>query len=121
MVLIILVCGFGACGGSESDALGLAAQCGGEHVCRQDVDPPLECLSDFKGGYCGLSGCKGNTDCPDDAICIEHTDKVNYCFRTCVDKIECNENRSEESEANCSSNVTRVEGGNEKVCVPPSG
>jgi hypothetical protein len=46
---------------------------------------------------------------------------VNYCFRACVDKAECNANRGPEVESNCSSNITRVDGGETKACVPPSG
>ena len=111
-----------ACGGSQSDALGVAAECTADTDCNQNSDPPLACLDDFAGGYCGLTGCTADADCPTDAICITHTDGVNYCFRTCVDKPECNTNRTVDNESNCSSNVTRVEAEQTvKVCVPPSG
>ena len=45
---------------------------------------------------------------------------TNYCFLVCNEKEDCNQNRSGENEANCSSNITRVGGGSEKACVPPS-
>ena len=52
---------------------------------------------------------------------IQHDDGMNYCFRTCVDKPDCNENRDAENESNCSSSVTFVDGANgRKACVPPS-
>jgi hypothetical protein len=53
-----------------------------------------------------------------------HTDGMNYCFRNCIDKAECNANRDPANEANCSSNVTFVEPAKNqglKACVPPSG
>jgi hypothetical protein len=109
-----------ACG-DDSDDLGVAAECSATSDCNQDVDPPLVCLTQFKGGYCGLSNCTSNADCPDDAICVTHDDAQNYCFKTCTDKSECNANRGTDNEANCSSNITRVETGTAKACVPPSG
>ena len=109
------------CGDDKSDSLGIAAECTAATDCNQDVSPPLVCLTHFKGGYCGLSGCTGDADCPSDARCVTHTDAQNYCFRTCVDKSECNANRTTDNEANCSSNITLVGGGNAKACVPPSG
>jgi hypothetical protein len=109
-----------ACG-DDADSVGIAAECSKDDDCNQDTDPPLECLRDFRGGYCGLSGCTGNVDCPEDGICVTHTDGFNYCFRICTDKeADCNANRSSANLANCSSNITRVDGGTQKACVPPS-
>jgi hypothetical protein len=67
-------------------------------------------------------GCTLDTDCPAGAACVMHDDGVNYCFRLCADKPECNRHRSLDNEANCSSSITfidpaRTEG---KACVPPS-
>jgi hypothetical protein len=107
-----------ACGGSADD-LGVGAQCTGNDQC--DADTNQTCLM-FKGGYCGIQGCTRDADCPQDSACITHTDAMNYCFRTCSDKPQCNANRSVENESNCSSNVTFVDGANgRKACVPPSG
>jgi hypothetical protein len=79
------------------------------------------CLQ-FKGGYCGEADCLHDTDCPASSACIAHDDGTNYCFRTCLDKAECNENRDPENESNCSSSVTFVDGDmGRKACVPPSG
>ncbi|MCB9653524.1 MAG: hypothetical protein H6729_05250 [Deltaproteobacteria bacterium] len=105
---------------SDADRLGVGAECTKTEDCAE-TDPPLQCLTSFKGGYCGLTGCTSNADCPDPSICVTHSDGSNYCFRSCQDKSECNANRSAEQEANCSSNITRVDGGNQKACVPPSG
>jgi hypothetical protein len=110
---------FTAC--SDADDLGVAAECNTTADCNEDAEPPLVCLTQFKGGYCGLSGCTANDDCPEDSFCVTHTDATNYCFRICGEKSECNENRSDDNEANCSSNITRVEAGTQKACVPPSG
>jgi len=84
----------------------------------------LECLTQFTGGYCGLEGCEGDADCPEGSACVTHDDgggDANYCFRLCQDKSECNRNRDEENEANCSANITFVdEPQDRKACVPPS-
>lgn len=112
-LLVFLV----ACG-SDADDLGIGAQCTGNDQC--DADTNQVCLS-FKGGYCGKMGCSRDTDCPTDSACIMHTDGANYCFRTCVDKANCNANRDVENESNCSSSVTFVDGTmGRKACVPPS-
>ncbi len=107
--------------GNSADELGVAGECATTEDCDPDGDLGMTCLTGFTGGYCGLTGCTVNTDCPDPSICVTHTDGTNYCFRTCTDKSECNANRSAANEANCSSNISRVEGGTEKACVPPSG
>jgi hypothetical protein len=113
-LLVFLV----ACG-SSADDLGVGAQCTSNDQC--DSDTHQVCLS-FKGGYCGLMGCTHDTDCPQDSACIMHTDGVNYCFRTCSDKAQCNANRDVDNEANCSSNITFADPETGiKACVPPSG
>lgn len=110
-----------AAGCGDADSLGVAAECSTEAPCPElDDEVTLACLTEFKGGYCGLKGCAANADCPENAICVTHGGE-NYCFRTCTDKTECNANRTEKNEANCSSSITRVEAGSSKACVPPSG
>ena len=53
--------------------------------------------------------------------CVTHDDGVNYCFRDCVDKPDCNRNRSLENEANCVGSITFVDPRNDrKACEPPS-
>ncbi|HEY5927206.1 MAG TPA: hypothetical protein VIV11_36215 [Kofleriaceae bacterium] len=112
----------GGCGddGEEVDRLGIGAQCTDSEQCN--VDDGQSCLLGFKGGYCGRMGCTADLDCPALSACIAHTDGVNYCFRTCVDKPECNVNRDVDNESNCSSSATFVDPQNgRKACVPPSG
>lgn len=110
-----LALGLGACG-NESDKLGVGAQCSSADDCNDGQS----CLS-FKGGYCGVSGCQANSDCPDSAVCVTHTDGKNYCFRACADKAECNANRDAANEANCSANITLADGSkSSKACVPPN-
>ena len=108
-----------ACGsGTEADRLGVGAECSATDDCLDDEI--AECLA-FRGGYCGFSGCEDDLDCPGGSACIAHDDGMNYCFLVCIDKIDCNINRSPEHEANCSSNVTFVDGAQgRKACVPPS-
>ena len=111
-----------ACGGSEADSLNVGAECINNDSCDNDDDFTQTCLTQFKGGYCGLEGCVNDADCPEDSGCVTHTDNVNYCFRTCIDKVECNANRDVDNESNCSSNVVFTDGTQgRKACVPPSG
>ena len=112
-----------ACGdGDEADALNVGAQCADSTDCDNSDDFTQTCLPQFTGGYCGLEGCASDLDCPEAAACIAHTDGVDYCFRTCIDKPDCNANREPALEANCSSNVVFVDGTQgRKACVPPSG
>jgi hypothetical protein len=48
------------------------------------------------------------------------SDGSNYCFLSCTTKADCNYNRAASVEANCSSDITLVEPGGGKACVPPS-
>lgn len=117
-LLASLFLALAACG-SNADSLGVGAQCGTDTDCNTDLHE--HCLTQFKGGYCGLQGCAHDADCPADSACIMHTDGSNYCFRLCTDKIDCNANRDPANEANCSSSVTFVDGTMaRKACVPPS-
>lgn len=125
LALVSLGCGGG---GSEADRIGVAAECSNAESCvfDEDLEVPLECLGDFRGGYCGLKDCLDNLDCPEASACVAHTDGSNYCFRLCDHKSECNRNRSPENEANCSSNVDFTDpdtidvSWGRKACVPPS-
>jgi hypothetical protein len=119
MRALLLALAIAGCGDDGADSIGVGAQCTANDQCNQN-DGMQTCLS-FKGGYCGLMGCTHDTDCPTDSACIMHTDGINYCFRICVDKTECNANRDAVNEANCSANVTFVDGAmTRKACVPPS-
>ncbi|TNE87552.1 MAG: hypothetical protein EP330_17800 [Deltaproteobacteria bacterium] len=121
-----------ACGGNDADDLGVASECTTTEDCpvvdwvadSGDADETqLECLTQFAGGYCGLSPCTNGGDCPDGSICVAHTDNNNYCFRACDDKPECNVNRSTENEANCSANfdwADPADDNGERACIPPS-
>lgn len=116
-LVVLLGCGDD---GVEADVLGVAAECTVPEDCDQDTNQT--CLLDFKGGYCGIEDCTEDADCPEASACVAHDNGTSYCFRICVDKAECNQNRSVDNEANCSSNITFVEQQREsiKACVPPS-
>ena len=107
---------------NEADRLGVGAECTVMDDCYQaDGEIPQDCLRQFAGGYCGVVGCASNDDCPEASACVAHTDGQNYCFRTCLDKSECNVNRSVDNESNCSANIVFTDGAmGFKACVPPS-
>ena len=87
-LVLLLLASVSACSGdNEADERGIGAQCGKTEDC--EVDLQQVCLP-FKGGYCGELGCTKDADCVEDAACIRHTDGLNYCFRTCVDKPSIN-------------------------------
>lgn len=128
--LVALALFAGGCGdddgpGTEADRLGVGAVCSMDTDCYQpkdDAAPEQTCL-EFKGGYCGLADCSSNAQCPVGSACILHDDNRNYCFRTCIDKVECNLFRGPDEESNCSSSVEFVDGkpaDGSKACVPPS-
>ena len=118
MRTLVLIFATVACG-SNADSLGVGAQCAKTSDC--DTSLGEACLTQFKGGYCGLEGCAHDTDCPTDSACVMHTDGHNYCFRICTTKDDCNANRDPANEANCSSSVTFVDPQpSGKACVPPS-
>ena len=125
--LLVGVLGVAGCGdddGTEADRLGVGAECETDDDCLQstrDGGISQHCLEQFKGGYCGIEDCTSDEECPERSACVAHDDGSNYCFRLCVDKPECNVNRSLENEANCSSSIDWVVDDNGKACVPPSG
>ncbi len=106
------------------EACATTADCRNETRTSEDAVEPmerLECLTEFKGGYCGLKGCQRHLDCPTGSRCVLADNGSNYCFLTCVDKIDCNVHRAPEVEANCVRNAVMVDGAKDvKVCVPPS-
>lgn len=122
-LLSLMALGCGDEDGNEADRLGVGAACDQNADCPlgdTSEDPDQVCLP-FKGGYCGLSDCTADADCPSGSACVAHDDGRNYCFRLCVDKAECNLYRGVDEEANCSSNITFVDGKQSaKACVPPS-
>jgi len=102
----------------EADRRGVGAECTTGDDCTEETQ---SCLTQFKGGYCGIDLCIAHEDCPAASACVTHDDGNNYCFRTCTDKAECNENRSVDNESNCVGSVTWVGDDLGKACVPPSG
>ncbi len=104
---------------SEADRIGVGAACENDMGCVEEA----MCLQQFKGGYCGLTGCTTDLDCPEASACVAHDDGENYCFRICTDKAQCNVNRPVDAESNCSSNINFVDPSGKngiKACVPPS-
>ena len=116
---------FIACGNDDDNGLTPAQQHGVGAACTKDADcfagdTALKCLS-FKGGYCGLQGCKADADCPAGSGCVAHDDGNTYCFLLCTDKPQCNYTRPPDIESNCTSKVDFVSGQKDsKACVPPS-
>ena len=118
---------FLACGGDDDDGgnaaarLGIGDACENDEACPplEESDAGLECLP-FKAGYCGLTDCAGDEDCPSGSACVTH-EGANYCFLVCVNKEDCNVRREAEDEANCVGNAEFVsERDSRKACVPPS-
>ena len=120
--MAVVAFGAGGCNDEEgANAQLIGAECATAEDCddRDDDTPAVDCVLDFKGGVCGREGCTHDIDCPEGSICVD-IDGQAYCLLVCIDKAECNRHRSLENEANCSSNIDPVDGGTDKVCVPPS-
>jgi hypothetical protein len=138
-VLLLIACCFAAaCGddesGNEAVRRGVGAACTGNANCREDQ----VCLTEFKGGMCGIADCTSSAQCPDGSVCVADPDfSRNFCLLVCDVKEDCNVHRAAEEEANCSSTLNEVGVGNAggaggvagaggassnpKVCRPPSG
>ncbi|HXU62116.1 MAG TPA: hypothetical protein VN962_10465 [Polyangia bacterium] len=114
--MALAVCG---CGSNQNAAnqVGIGADCSKTADCATTGEV---CLTEFNGGYCGLSGCLHDTDCPQGSACVTD-DQTNYCFLVCATKTDCNTHRSAANEADCTSSLTFVDGTmNRKVCRPPN-
>ncbi len=112
-------------GATAADRIGVGAECANTEACPEvqfdDETVQLRCITEFKGGYCGIQGCQADADCPDGSACVSHDDGQSYCFRICAEKVECNRNRTSDNEANCSSSIEFVDPARStKACVPPS-
>lgn len=104
---------------TEAGTLGVSAAC---TVSAHRGDGQV-CLTQFKGGYCGLLGCASVADCLEASACVAHEDGENYCFRVCAGKAEYNAHRSADNESNCSSNIVLAGAGEkdkQKACGPQS-
>jgi hypothetical protein len=119
MVALVLVgvgCGDG---GTEAQKRGVGAACAMNDDCTETGQ---SCLTQFKGGYCGVASCTTDETCPLGSACVTHDDGMNYCFLICNVKEDCNRSRSVDVEANCSSTAVLVEEPKDrKICSPPSG
>ena len=116
---LVVVALIGSCGGNSSEAIrrGVGSECNVSLTC---TEPDQVCLSVFAGGYCGVSPCTHDSDCPGGSACVTADDQINYCFLICNDKPECNVRRSAANESNCTSSLTFVDGADgRKVCRPP--
>ncbi len=120
LVLVVFAVGCGGSdNGSEADRLGVGASCAANDDCTEEGQ---SCLTQFKGGYCGVQGCEDDAGCPAGSACVTHDDGQNYCFLVCGNKDDCNTNREAADEANCSSSITFIDyAKGRKACVPPSG
>ena len=115
-VLVLLT----ACGCSDQNAAnqaGIGADCNATSDCTTAGEV---CLTEFNGGYCGLSGCVHDADCPQGSACVTDN-QTNYCFLVCAAKTDCNLHRSAANESDCTSSLPFVDGAmNRKVCRPPN-
>jgi hypothetical protein len=123
LVLAFLAVWAAGCGDdddSEAERRGVGSECTADDDCDEEGQA---CLTEFTGGYCGISGCTGDADCPAGSACVTEDDDLgNYCFLICVDKPDCNDHRSLEAESNCVSSLPFVDDDQgRKICRPPLG
>lgn len=112
-------CGDDDDGGNDALDRGVGDACASADDCLEEGQ---QCLTQFKGGYCGIADCQNDDDCPIGSACVAHDDGNQYCFLICSDKSQCNHYRPADAEANCSSSVTFTDGAKgSKACLPPSG
>jgi hypothetical protein len=115
--LFLLTCGCGS-GQNEANRRGVGAECAMTSDCSEAGQV---CLTQFKGGYCGVSSCTHDTSCPQGSACVTDDQQTNYCFLVCNTKTDCNLHRSAADESDCTSSLTFIDGAmNRKVCRPPN-
>lgn len=107
-------------GGTENRKICVPGDCGVGADCSTDTDcNGLECIADFRGGYCGRRDCAGNDDCPGNTSCVVAADGHNYCFKNCGTDSDCSFCRHDGVFASCSSELDFADGGaSGAVCVP---
>jgi len=119
---LMLALAIGACSEDAND-LKVGGECVNLADCGVEASdgetPELDCLPEFKGGYCGKTGCAASTDCPEGSACADLEGTL-YCFLVCNDKPDCNQNRTVDNESNCSATIKTVENTDQKLCIPPS-
>ena len=116
---IVVIFSIFGCGNDSTEAIrrGVGAECTANSECSETGQV---CLTEFKGGYCGVSGCAHDVDCPAGSACVTDDNQTNYCFLICADKPDCNPHRTLDNESSCTSSLTFVDGTmNRKVCRPP--
>jgi hypothetical protein len=116
----LVVLAVGACGSSQSEAIrhGVGSACSKDSDCTEKGQV---CLLEFKGGYCGVAGCTHDVECPGGSACVTSDNGADYCVLICVEKTDCNPNRTVDNESNCTSSLSFVDGTmGRKVCNPPS-
>lgn len=121
LVLATFAAGCGDDDGSEAVQRGVGAECAVDADCTEEGQ---RCLTQFRGGYCGVEACTSSAACPAGSACVMHDDGVNYCFLVCEVKADCNIRRTLANESNCSSTSNPIDedgGGSTKTCTPPSG
>ena len=111
--------------GSEAVRRGVGAACNSDSDCTEEGQV---CLTEFKGGMCGIADCTSSSACPSGSVCVADPDfSRNYCLLVCDMKEDCNVHRPAEDEANCSSTLNEIDGAggdagsDPKVCRPPNG
>ena len=102
-VAVVCLVASGCSDENEANRRGIGSTCDSANTCSEKGQV---CLTEFAGGYCGVSGCQHDSDCPQGSACVTDDNQVNYCFLTCVDKPDCNLHRSVETESNCTSSAT---------------
>ena len=127
VMLLGAVAGCGGDDSTEADRIGVGAEC----TVDSSADPPstcpvvemdiqLDCLTQFKGGYCGLEGCTGDVTArrgrPASPMTTARTTASEFVRTSRIAT-----NRSVENESNCVGSITFVDDRNErKACEPPS-
>jgi hypothetical protein len=115
---VLLVLAGGCSGENEANRRGVGSECAVTDDCSEKGQV---CLTEFKGGYCGVSDCAHDEDCPAGSACVTDDNQTNYCFLVCGDKVDCNLHRSVDNESSCTSSLAFVDGAmNRKVCRPPN-
>ena len=84
-----------------------------------DCKGRMDCLTDFKEGYCAMRGCSKDSPCPDGSACVE-LNAGSACLKSCKTDGDCNTGNI--NDRTCSKLHSAIsDGDKESVCVVGSG
>ena len=69
--------------------IGCEAAVGDKCSTSNDCPTGTVCDTDSPGGYCLVSGCESDEECPEEAVCVFFRKDLSYCLKKCKKNSDC--------------------------------